>query len=46
MRDALDIWGCVSQAEETYISAEDFCKMLQQEPSVVLQNEVTMLQVV
>jgi len=32
------------QAEESYISADDFCRAVQQESAVVLQNEVTLLQ--
>ena len=31
------------QAEESYISADDFCRAVGQEPAAVLQNEVTLL---
>ena len=32
------------QAEESYISADDFCRALQQDAATVLQNEVALLQ--
>lgn len=32
------------KAEESYISADDFCRAVQQDPAVVLQNEVALLQ--
>lgn len=33
-----------SKVEEHYISAEDFCKQLEQKPSAVLRNETALLQ--
>jgi hypothetical protein len=33
-----------SQVEEAYISAEEFCRVVQQDPSVCLRNEVALLQ--
>ena len=35
----------ISQIEEAYIGAEDFCRKLQQDPKAVLNNEVLLLQV-
>ena len=35
--------GCL-QVEESYLSAEEFCRMIGQESSVVLQNELAVLQ--
>mmetsp|Transcript_20021 Transcript_20021/g.60510 ORF Transcript_20021/g.60510 Transcript_20021/m.60510 type:complete len:276 (-) Transcript_20021:1464-2291(-) len=32
------------KAEESYFSAEDFCRTLERDPAVVLQNELTLLQ--
>jgi hypothetical protein len=32
------------QAEESYISADDFCRALQQDAATVLQHEVALLQ--
>ncbi len=33
-----------AQVEESYISAEEFCRMIGQDSSLVLQNEVAVLQ--
>ena len=33
-----------AQVEESYISAEEFCRMIAQDSSLVLQNEVAVLQ--
>lgn len=37
--------GANTQAEESYFSAEDFCRAVKKESSVVLQTEVAFLQV-
>ena len=34
------------QVEESYIGAEEFCRVVQQQESVVLQGEITLLEAI